>query len=79
MSTVERIRRHLERNFEGRPWYGDAIPKALEGLTADRAAARPIAAAHSIWEILLHMIAWKQYAKVISGVQAYSLGIAPGH
>ena len=31
----------------------------LQGIDAKRAAARPIAGGHSIWELVLHMIGWK--------------------
>ena len=30
----------------------------LKGVTATRAAARPIAGAHTIWELVLHIAAW---------------------
>jgi len=30
----------------------------LEGITAAQAAARPIASAHTIWELVLHIAAW---------------------
>jgi uncharacterized damage-inducible protein DinB len=30
----------------------------LEGVTAARAAARPIAHAHTIWDLVLHIAAW---------------------
>ena len=30
----------------------------LKGVTAERAAARPIKNAHSIWELVLHIAAW---------------------
>jgi len=31
----------------------------LEGVTAEQAAAHPIAGAHSIWELTLHIAAWE--------------------
>ena len=37
---------------------GDSLFEILEGVTAERAAARPVANAHSIWELVLHIAAW---------------------
>jgi uncharacterized damage-inducible protein DinB len=42
----------------GRAWHGPAIQEALEGVTAEDAAARPVPGAHTIWEIVLHMTGW---------------------
>jgi uncharacterized damage-inducible protein DinB len=53
----------LHRAFEGPAWHGDSVYELLQGLTAKRAAARPIPDAHTIWEILLHMSAWGRVVK----------------
>ncbi len=34
----------------------------LQGIDAKAAAARPLAAAHSIWELVLHIAAWEKVA-----------------
>jgi len=57
-SEVARIADQLRRSFEGGAWHGPALLEILEGVSARQAAARPIAAAHSIWEIVLHLWAW---------------------
>ena len=36
----------------------------LDGVPHDRAAAKPIAGAHSIWEIVLHVTAWADIARL---------------
>lgn len=54
----DRIADELIRCHEGDPWHGPSLRKILGELTAARAVAKPIAAAHSAWEILLHMDAW---------------------
>jgi uncharacterized damage-inducible protein DinB len=36
----------------------------LDGVQHDRAAAKPIAGAHSIWEIVLHVTAWAEIARL---------------
>jgi uncharacterized damage-inducible protein DinB len=57
-SESARIADQLRRAFEGEAWHGDSVFEILEGVTAARAAARPIAGAHTIWELVLHIAAW---------------------
>ncbi|HEY2955376.1 MAG TPA: DinB family protein [Candidatus Eisenbacteria bacterium] len=59
MSETVRIADQLKRAFEGEAWHGPAVMEVLAGVTAARAAARPIASAHSIWEIVAHIAAWE--------------------
>ena len=58
MSESARIADQLRRAFDGEAWHGDSLFEILEGVTAAQAAARPIAGAHSIWELVLHIAAW---------------------
>lgn len=58
MSESARIADQLRRAFEGDAWHGDSLLEILKGVTAARAAARPIKNAHSIWELVLHIVAW---------------------
>lgn len=60
MSEVERIGDQLRRAFEGSAWHGDSIKELLADVTAAKAAAKPLAGAHSIWEIVLHIEAWEE-------------------
>jgi uncharacterized damage-inducible protein DinB len=53
------IQDHLRRSFEGDAWHGPSMLEILQGVTAEQAAARPIANAHSIWELVLHVAAWE--------------------
>jgi uncharacterized damage-inducible protein DinB len=62
MSEVRRISLLLKHGYDGQPWYGTALCKLLSGVTAQQAAARPIAGAHNIWQEVLHAIAWRQVA-----------------
>ena len=48
----------LERAVTGQPWHGPSLDMLLDGVDARAAAAHPIAGAHSIWELVLHMTAW---------------------
>jgi uncharacterized damage-inducible protein DinB len=58
MTEIERIADQLKRAFEGEAWHGPSIQEALAGVTAEQATARPLAHAHTIWEIVLHLAAW---------------------
>ena len=57
---VDRIRDQFRRAFEGEAWHGPAVLALLDGVTAQQAAAHPIAGAHSIWELTLHIAAWER-------------------
>jgi uncharacterized damage-inducible protein DinB len=59
MTEIERIADQLSRGFDGEAWHGDPLMKILEGITATQAAAHPINGAHSIWEIVNHIRAWR--------------------
>jgi len=48
----------ITRATEGEAWHGPSIREALAGVDCETASARPIATAHSIWEIVLHLTAW---------------------
>ena len=59
MSQIEMIVDQLRRAFDGEAWHGPALVEVLEGIDASTAASRPMAAAHSIWELVLHITAWE--------------------
>ena len=58
MSEAARVADQLLRAFDGEAWHGDSLFEILKGVTAAQAAARPIAGAHTIWELVLHIAAW---------------------
>lgn len=58
MEEIRRMEDQLRRAFEGEAWHGPALREALAGVTAEQAAAKPLAGAHSVWEIVLHLITW---------------------
>ena len=59
IDEIPRIVDQLKRAFEGEAWHGPSVLEALAGVNAKIAAARPIPAAHSIWEIVEHVRAWE--------------------
>ncbi|MGB7923121.1 MAG: DinB family protein [Pyrinomonadaceae bacterium] len=58
MTEIERIEDQLKRAFEGEAWHGPSVQEVLAGVTAEQAARKPLAHAHTIWEIVLHLAAW---------------------
>jgi uncharacterized damage-inducible protein DinB len=58
-SEVSRLVDQLEREHGGEPWHGQPLAGILSGLTHQQAAARPLPGGHTIWEIVLHLTAWK--------------------
>jgi uncharacterized damage-inducible protein DinB len=54
-TELRRLEEQLQRTLEGEAWHGPSVLEVLEGITASQAAAHPIAGAHSIWELVLHL------------------------
>jgi hypothetical protein len=65
MGEIERIARLLEQTFEGDPYHGPSVLGALENVTADVAARKPLWSAHRIWDIVTHLIAELDYARAV--------------
>ena len=63
MKEVERIVEQLHRVFDGDAWHGPALLSILREVNAKQAATKPIANAHSIWEMVLHIITWKNVVR----------------
>jgi uncharacterized damage-inducible protein DinB len=58
MSECSRLADQIRRAFEGEAWHGDSILEILSGVSAKKAATRPLNDVHSIWELVLHISAW---------------------
>jgi uncharacterized damage-inducible protein DinB len=54
-SEIERLEAQIKRSFEGEAWHGPSVLEALKDITPEVAYAHPVAAAHSIWELVLHL------------------------
>lgn len=59
MNEIEVIRRQIRRADHDAPWHGPAVREVLAGVSAAEAAAHPVPGAHSIWELVLHLAAWR--------------------
>ncbi len=58
MKEVDRIADQLRRAMSGPAWHGPSLTELLADVTAEAAAARPLAGRHTIWELVLHLTAW---------------------
>ncbi|MGA7159660.1 MAG: DinB family protein [Bacteroidota bacterium] len=48
----------------GRPaWHGTNLRGSIKGLTVEKAAWRPAAVRHNIWEIVVHCAYWKHIVR----------------
>jgi uncharacterized damage-inducible protein DinB len=58
MSTdLQRLDEQLQRAFSGEAWHGPSVLEAVRDVSPEMAAAHPIAGAHSVWELVLHLAA----------------------
>jgi uncharacterized damage-inducible protein DinB len=60
---IARIAHQLQSTYAGAAWHGSPVKKVLSGLTAAQAAARPLPQAHTIWELVSHMTAWREFTR----------------
>jgi hypothetical protein len=58
-----RIAEQLRRAFGGDAWHGPSLGELLADVNHQQAVSRPLAAAHSIWELALHISVWTAHAR----------------
>jgi uncharacterized damage-inducible protein DinB len=58
-TEIDRLVDQLAREYDGDPWHGSPLLQLLDGVDHRAACARPIPGGHTIWELVLHMTAWK--------------------
>ena len=75
MDDRSRIADQLRRAMHGEAWHGPAVLELLHDVTASQAGARPIAGAHSIWELVLHLAA--TYGLVLRRVRGDARQLSP--
>jgi len=59
MSELISIINELKNIHDGNAWHAPPLRESLVGLRAEQATAKPIANAHSIWEIVSHIAGWE--------------------
>lgn len=62
-TECSQIAGQLRSVFAGEAWHGPSLRELLSDLTYQQANARPLAAAHSIWELALHIEVWTKAAQ----------------
>jgi uncharacterized damage-inducible protein DinB len=73
-TEIKRIISSLQATFKGDPWHGSSVMSILTHITAEQAQARPSIQIHSIWELVLHMIAWRRFTwQKLSGNRDYDI------
>lgn len=63
MHETHRINSQLKRAYQGEAWHGPSLRELLADVTAAQAAAKPIPAAHSTWELVHHIMAWEEVVR----------------
>jgi uncharacterized damage-inducible protein DinB len=74
-SELERLETQLRLSFEGEAWHGPSVLESLKDVTPDEAHAHPVAGAHSIWELVLHIGAG--YRLVLRRLQGNDAQLTP--
>jgi uncharacterized damage-inducible protein DinB len=62
-NEAAKLSNHIKRTVTGPMWHGTALDALVKNVTHEQASARPIAGAHTIWEIILHVTAWAEIAR----------------
>lgn len=62
----------VRQMLEGPAWHGPSVCEAIEGVSAEEAAARIVPGVHTIYELVHHMAAWA------GEVERRFRGMAPG-
>jgi uncharacterized damage-inducible protein DinB len=62
MTAAQRLANQITRTVTGPMWHGPALDDGVADITPAEAASRPVAAAHSIWELVLHVAVWAEVA-----------------
>lgn len=63
MSEAKRLSTLLGRTSTGAGWYGPGLAGLLADVSAQQAAASPLAGSHTIWQVVLHVVAWRGVAR----------------
>jgi uncharacterized damage-inducible protein DinB len=75
MLDLEILADQISRAYRGESWHGPSVREVLEGVSAEDAAAHPVRGAHSIWEIVLHLVGG--YRLVLGRVRGEHAQLSP--
>ena len=62
-SELSRIAAELQRAYNGDAWHGPCLTKILKDVPHLDAKRKPIAGAHSVWELVHHLTAWNHIVR----------------
>lgn len=63
--------------YDGKPWYGPSLLTVLQGLDAEAAYWKPRPGAHSIIELLHHVLCWRRHlVQRLSGNLGFSVELS---
>ena len=62
MKYTDRLADLFRNAHDGTTWHGQSVTKVLQNISAEEAAAHPIPNSHSIWDYVLHIVNWREYA-----------------
>jgi uncharacterized damage-inducible protein DinB len=72
---TERIAAELRYLYDGPSWLGPSLKELIADVSEERARERPLADAHTIWELVLHITAWLGIARErLSATQIREVG-----
>jgi uncharacterized damage-inducible protein DinB len=60
-NEIQSIISDLENTLDGTPWYGRAVNELLREVDESRASIKPKEDAHSMIELIYHMVTWAQF------------------
>lgn len=63
MTETHRINSQLKRAHEGEAWHGPSLRELLADVSPAQAARKCAPDAHSIWELVGHIIAWEEIVR----------------
>ncbi|QHT68198.1 DinB family protein [Rhodocytophaga rosea] len=73
-AEILRISHLLHETYEGSPWHGQPVKQVLQGINAQQAALRILSDTHTMWEIVRHMTAWRNFAfQKIEGDRSFDI------
>lgn len=58
MSDIRRLQQMLQTTYNGNCFHGDSIEAVIQDIDVTQAVWTPAGAAHSMWQIVLHMTGW---------------------
>jgi uncharacterized damage-inducible protein DinB len=70
---IERITDQALKMYSGGAWHGPSVREVLADVDANLAASHPVPGAHSIWELVLHLIATQ--AVLLQRIHGESAGL----